>query len=212
MSEDRPDLDYPPDLFLVTIREYDLQLVDTVLLAALGREAAAVAIWERMRDITPHNQRNVQPWSSSPEELRSSRLGQALLTVADYAGGGFVATAKAERAMKRVYRMLFGESLTDGYTIPADFHKTELGKMFHAAYARLYPPKDLLTPKQAYELAGVARQSLYDRLSKEKLTPVYLHGDLHFLRAEIEEWKIQREEQKQKKQRDQRGRMRAPEE
>ncbi|HLZ60526.1 MAG TPA: helix-turn-helix domain-containing protein [Ktedonosporobacter sp.] len=201
-DEDLQDLEYPPDLFLVTIRSEYIQIVDTVLLAALGR------MWERMGDIAPHHRQDIHFWSSSPEELRSSRLGQALLTVADYAGGGFVGTAKVERAMKRVYRMVFGDSLTDGSTIPPNFHKTDLGKLFHAAYSRLYPRDNLLTPKQAYELAGVARQSVYDRLAKEKLTPVYLHGDLHFLRDEIEAWKLQREEQKQEKQR---GRLRAPE-
>jgi predicted DNA-binding transcriptional regulator AlpA len=50
-----------------------------------------------------------------------------------------------------------------------------------------------MTPTQVYRTLGIARQSLYDRLRKGKLTPVYLHGDLRFLRSEIEAWKVERE-------------------
>jgi predicted DNA-binding transcriptional regulator AlpA len=196
MQDDRHDLDYPSSAFL-TIRHTSLQIVDTVLLAALGR------MWEQMRDLVPSGRASAQTWSYSPEDLRTSRLGQALLTIADYADGGFVTAAKVERAMKRAYRMLFGDSLADDYSIPQAFHTTDLGALFHAASARLYRREDLLTPKQAYDLLGVARQTLYNRLSKGRLTPVYLHGDLRFLRAEIEEWKTQRE---------QRGRTSKPEE
>jgi hypothetical protein len=37
-----------------------------------------------------------------------------------------------------------------------------------------------------FRIPGVARQSLYDRLSEEKLTPTYWYNDLRFLRNEIE--------------------------
>ena len=39
-------------------------------------------MWERMRDITPSHQQNFKIWSSSPEELRSSRLGQTARVLA----------------------------------------------------------------------------------------------------------------------------------
>jgi predicted DNA-binding transcriptional regulator AlpA len=57
----------------------------------------------------------------------------------------------------------------------------------------MYQPEELMTPVQVYRTLGIARQSVYDRLYKGKLTPVYLHGDLRFLRSEIEAWKVQRE-------------------
>ncbi|SRR6266487_3551286 len=187
MHHDQQDLDYPFSE-LLTIHRDSLQIVDAVLLAALGRT------WERLRDITPHHRPDVQAWSSSPEELRSSRLGQALLTIADYADGGFVATEKVRHAMKQVCRMLFGDVLSDNDTIPDHFHTTDLGKLFHAAYCRMYRPEDLMTPVQTYRTLGIARQTLYDRLKKGKLTPIYWYGELRFLRAEIEAWKAQREQ------------------
>jgi predicted DNA-binding transcriptional regulator AlpA len=58
----------------------------------------------------------------------------------------------------------------------------------------LYQPEELMTPVQVYRTLGIARQSLYDRLHKGKLTPIHLHGNLQFLRSEIEAWKMQREQ------------------
>ncbi len=60
---------------------------------------------------------------------------------------------------------------------------------------RVYQPAELMTPVQVYRTLGIARQSLYDRLHHGKLTPVYLRGDLRFLRSEIEAWQGQREQQ-----------------
>jgi hypothetical protein len=188
MSEDLHEVDYSPEWIALRIRDPYLQLVDTVLLAELGRT------WERVRDIMPSHLQHFKTWSSSPEELRSSRLGQALLTIADCASNGSVPTEKVQRAMKRIYRMLFGDPLTDAYTIPAQFHQTDVGKLIHAAYARMYRFDDLMTAAQAYRELGVARQTLYNRLYKGRLTPIYWHGDLRFLKTEIEVWKVQREQ------------------
>ncbi len=187
MHEDYQDLDYPyPE---ISIKHVYLKVVDRVLSAALGR------MWEYMRDITPHNRQDREIWPYSPEELRTSRLGQSLLTIADFAGGGYVLPSKVERAMKRVYRMLFGDSLTNGYTLPSEIHKTELGQLLNEANLRMYKPKELMTPKQAYTTLGISRQSLYDRADEGKLQKIYLlGGELRFLHAEIEEWKIQREQ------------------
>ncbi len=187
MHEDYQDLDYPyPE---ISIKQVYLKVVDRVLLAALGR------MWECMCDITPHDRQDWKTVSYAQEELRTSRLGQSLLTIADYAGGGYVLPSKVERAMKRVHRMLFGDSLTNGYTLPSETHKTELGQLLNEANLRMYGPKELMTPKQAYTILGISRQSLYDRADKGKLQKIYLlGGELRFLHAEIEEWKIQREQ------------------
>jgi predicted DNA-binding transcriptional regulator AlpA len=59
----------------------------------------------------------------------------------------------------------------------------------------MYQPEELMTLVQAYRTLGITRQSVYNRLDKGKLTPVYLHGDLRLLRSEIEAWRAQREQQ-----------------
>lgn len=185
MDENLQDLDYPyPE---INIKRGYLEVVDRVLMAALGRT------WERLRDIMPYNRQATQTWSYTAEELRTSHLGQNLLTIADYAGGGYVSVRKVERAMNGVYRMLFGDSLTDGYTLPPNFSKTELGQLFNAAYMNMYSPKEVMTPNQAYTTLGISRQSLYDRANEGKLQKIYLNGKLRFIRVEIEEWKTKRE-------------------
>jgi len=187
MHEDYQDLEYPyPE---ISIKQVYLKVVDRVLVAALGR------MWKCMHDITPRDLQNWKTLSYAPEELRTSRLGQSLLTIADYAGGGYVLPSKVELAMKQVYRMLFGNSLTNRYTLPSDIHKTELGQFLNEAKLRMYGPKELMTPKQAYTTLGISRQSLYDRADEGKLQKIYLPGgELRFLHVEIEEWKIQREQ------------------
>ncbi len=158
------------------------------LLAAQGRR------WEQMRDLLPAGQSDGQQWTSSASELRSSPLGQALLTVADSATRGIISSEKVQRAMMRIALMLYGDPLGDGYTLPADFHKTDLGKLFQAATVHLYHADDLLTAVQAYTMVGIKRQTLYDRLHRGKLTAIYRGGDLRFLRSEIETWKAQHDQ------------------
>ncbi len=185
MDENLQDLDYPyPE---ITIKRGYLEVVDRVLLAVSGR------MWELLRDMAPYNRRAIQTWSYSPEELRTSHLGQSLLTIADYAGGGYVPVRKVERSMKRAYRILCGESLTEGYKLPPNFNQTELGQLFNDAYLHMYHSKELMTPKQAYTLLDISRQSLYDRANEGKLQKIYLGGKLRFIRVEIEEWQAQRE-------------------
>lgn len=195
MQENHLDLDYPYPEWKV--KGDALRVVDTVLLAALGRA------WERIRDLLPANRSDVGTWAFPPEELRSSRLGQELLTLADYADGGFVPVEKVQRAMKRVGRMLYGDVLSDGYTLPAHFDTTELGKLFQAATTRMYRHEDLMTPVQAYRFLGVARQSLYDRLKDGKLTAIHWYDELRFLRSEIEAWKQERQQRQRSPKREQ---------
>jgi len=186
--DDSQELEYSPDWIHIRSKVL-LQMVDRILLAEMGRT------WERVRDLLPSNKkRSNQDWpSSSPEELRTSRLGQALLTIADCADGNFIEAEKVHRAIKRACRMLYGDPQGEGYTLPPDFHKTELGQLVHSAYFQMYESKDLLTAKQAYTLLGIARQTLYERRDRGKLTGVYLSGgELRFVRAEIEAWKTER--------------------
>ena len=183
-------LDYPKG-GTTRIRPEYLKIVDSVLLAYQGRK------WEEMRDIRPYDQSDTQTWTNSSEDLRTSPLGQSLLLIADYATNSLlIEKERVERAMKRVSRMLYGDPLAETYNLPPKFHRTDLGRLFHAAYRDMYGYEELLTPKEAYTLVGVVRQSLYDRFYDGKLTLIYWFDDLRFLRSEIEEWKAQREQRK----------------
>ncbi len=181
------DLDYPYSN--ITIGNAQLAVVDATLLAVAGR------LWELELSVAP--QRDQRTRVTPPvEKLRTSRLGQDLLLIADYARNRWVPVPRVECAMERVYRALFGDCLGDGYMIPPQFYKTELGKLFHEAYSCMYDPEDLLTPVQVYRALGIARQSLYDRAREGKLHPIYFYGETRFLRSEVEAWKAQRERRK----------------
>lgn len=161
-------------------------------------QAIAGRLWEMRRDTTPADQQLVQElWSR--EAILKSPLGQQLSFIAQYVERPYLSadTVQVEQAMQRVLRMVFGNPFDDGYTIPAKFHTTELGKLFHEAYTNMYSARDLLTIKQAYQEAGVARQSVYDRIADGKLHPIYLYGDIRLLRSEIETWKAQRSRRNQ---------------
>src|SRR5579862_3469829 len=190
MDHDQEALDYSSDWITLRISRELLSQVDRLLLAEAGR------MWERTRDLLPmQRQSEAQQWAYTPEALRTSRLGQALLTIADCAEGHMIAADKVQRAMKRAARMLYGDPQGEGYTLPAAFYTTELGHLFHQAYSRMYTVRDLLTAKQAYRLLGIARQTLYERKDRGKLTAIYWYGDLRFLRSEIEAWKAERDQQ-----------------
>jgi transcriptional regulator with XRE-family HTH domain/predicted DNA-binding transcriptional regulator AlpA len=187
-SEDHPE--YDSDWISRRIREPYLQLIDSIL------QAEAMRMWERQRDLLPsHLQADAPDWSSSPEALRSSRLGQALLIIAECAQGGFVEAETVHRAIQQVTRSLYGDPQSDDCTFPKDFHRTPSGQLVNQAYTHLYPLHELLTAKQAYQLAGVARQTLYERKDRGKLTAIYWHDELRFVRSEIEAWKEKRAEQ-----------------
>lgn len=108
-----------------------LQLVDDLLLAQAG------LIWERTRSIAPPGSSIVQaPWQTNwqGEDERHSPLGRLLLRVADYVNGSYsTTTEEAERAMKQILRLLYGDPLSEGYALPEAFHKTKLGKLFDQA-------------------------------------------------------------------------------
>lgn len=171
-----------------------LQLVDDVLLAMAGR------VWEETRDIAPPGAPVVRAnWQA--EERRHSPLGQHVLQLADYANGGYkTLQPSAERAMKQILRTLFGNPLGTGYTLPDDFHKTALGKLFHQAYWRMLGGRrGLMTPDEAKKALGVARTTLYTRIYQRKLHPVYgPQGEMMLRRSEIDAWNQQRKKGRNK--------------
>ncbi len=182
-------LDYPYlDLHLT--RAW-LNRVDRALLAVAGH------VWEVTRDTTPQAHQGAQT-SWPVEEMRTSPLGRRLLLIADYASGGYAADPpQVERAMKQVLRTLFGDPLGEGYAVPEQFHRTDLGQLFDEAERRIHGREGLMTPAQVYHELGVARTTLYDRVKRGKLHPVYSSsGEMRLLRSEVEAWKAQRERRK----------------
>jgi predicted DNA-binding transcriptional regulator AlpA len=190
MQEERQPLRYPSESIPIHFHWRWLDLVDAVLLAERNR------MRERLRDLLPYGEMEIRPWLPSLDELRTSRLGQELLCLADYAHGGWVSVEIVQGALQRVLRMLYGDPFsTDGYRLPDHFQDSALGQLFQEATHRLYTADDLMTAAQAYRLLGVARQTLYDRVYKGKLTPLsWFGGELRFLRSEIETWKAQRDQ------------------
>lgn len=183
-------MDEEHDQFFETLSPLGAQMqerVDQVLLAVAGR------LWELRRDLAPAGQQTRQElWQK--EAMRRSPFGQQLMLIARYVERWSygITPARVERAMQRVLRMVFGNPFDESYSVPAKFHTTELGKLFHEAYSKMYHPDDLCTVKQAYQEVGVARQSIYDRIADGKLHPIYYYRDLRLLRSEIQEWKAQR--------------------
>jgi hypothetical protein len=186
MDEDFQELDYRE--LELSVKQDDLEIIDQVLLADIARS------WERLGNIAPPIRRTLEGWSHKPEALRHSPLGHSLLIVAAYARGkGFFAKDDVERAMKLIYRQLFGDSLSAAYVVPRAFETTELGQVFNSVYTRMYDVGELISAKQAYTFLGVSRQSLHDRASEGKLRRIYLKSGYLYLRSEIKEWKKQRE-------------------
>lgn len=168
-----------------------LDRVDRVLLAVAGR------LWEVARDTTPHA-RQATNITWPVEEMRTSPLGRRLLLIADFASGGYAADPpQVEWAMKQVLRTLFGDPLGEGYAVPEQFHETDLGQLFDEASRRIYGREGLMAPAQVYHELGVARTTLYDRVKRGKLHPVYSsYGEMRLLRSEVEAWKAQRQRRK----------------
>jgi predicted DNA-binding transcriptional regulator AlpA len=188
MYEEQRKLDYPyPE---ISISRSYLEVIDSVLLSRLNQ------IRESIQGIAPHNDQINSPLPYSKEDLRTSRLGQSLLTIADYVRNGYLymSIAQIEKALEQVFFMLFGNNLTSEYTLLAGFSKTELGQLIHDAYFYMYGPENWMTAKQAYTTLGISRTSLYDHANNGKLRAIYRSGELRFLRSEIEEWKTKREQ------------------
>ena len=119
--------------------------VDTILLAVAGRH------FEMTRDIAPPEFPMLQKrWPI--ETLRTSPFGQNLLMVAhSIEQHSWHTSEEVEQAMQRLLRMTYGDPFSEGYTVPATFHTTELGKLFQEVYRSRYRPEELVTIRQVYE-------------------------------------------------------------
>ncbi len=172
MQEENQELDH----FYQDLNRAMLDRVDRALLAVAGR------LWEVARDTTPHA-RQATNITWPVEEL-----------IADYASGGYAADPpQVERAMKQVLRTLYGDPLGNGYAVPEQFHETDLGQLFDEVERRIHGREGLMTPSEVYHELDVARTTLYDRVKRGKLHPVYSSsGEMRLLRSEVEAWKAQR--------------------
>ncbi len=183
MQEENQELDH----FYQDLNRAMLDRVDRALLAVAGR------LWEMARDTTPQAQQAAKTtWPV--KEMRTSPLGRRLLLIADYASGGYAADPpQVERAMKQVLRTLYGDPLGNGYAVPEQFHETDLGQLFNEVERRIHGREGLMTPSEVYHELDVARTTLYDRVKRGKLHPVYSSsGEMRLLRSEVEAWKAQR--------------------
>src|SRR6266487_4371103 len=185
MQEENQELDH----FYQDLNRAMLDRVDRALLAVAGR------LWEMARDTTPQAQQAAKTtWPV--KEMRTSPLGRRLLLIADYASGGYAADpSQVKCAMKLVLRTLYGDPLDESYTVPEQFHTTDLGQLFNEAERRIEGREGLMTPAEVYHGLGVSRTTLYDRVKKgKKLHPVYSStGEMRLLRSEVEAWKAQRQ-------------------
>ncbi len=174
--------------FFSSIRPAMLERVDTMLLAVAGRH------FELTRDIASPDFPTLQKlWSR--EALRKSPFGRNLLTVASSIDQPYwQSSQEVEQAMQRLLRMAYGDPFGEGYTVPAQFHTTELGKLFQDAYVSLYRPDELLTVRQVYEELRTAKQSVYDRIDDGKLHPIYYYQEIRLLRQEVEQWGLERQQ------------------
>jgi predicted DNA-binding transcriptional regulator AlpA len=184
------DLEWDLPIRASRLKKDHLELVDATLLAVAGR------LWELARALTPGGQR-MKETTPSLEQLRSSGLGRSLILIASYVEDEWVQDTGVEEAIEQVYRVLFGNTFGEGYTVPEHFHRSDLGQLFHRAYVKLYGRENLLTPAQVYHDLGIARQTLYDRVKKGKLRLISFSGETRFLRSEVEAWKAQRARRKQ---------------
>ena len=184
------DMDFDTSTLMVTLSQFYLDIVDHALLAVAAR------LWEELRNITPQGER-MQQTIPPVEQLRRSRLGQDLVLIARSVRDAWEEDPGVEEAMERAYRVLFGDTFGEGYTVPPDFHRSELGQLFHEAYVKRYGRENLLTPAQVYHDLGIARQTRYDRVKSGKLRLISVYGETRFLRSEVEIWKAQRAQRKQ---------------
>jgi excisionase family DNA binding protein len=128
----------------------------------------------------------------------ASPLGRDLTAIANYVEG-YQIQEDITLIIQRVARLLFGHTLSQkGFRLPQQFHKTPLGEMLFAAFARYFPPDAWMRTSEVVKLYGVKRQTIYDWAEEGKLAAYYVKGIQVFLRKPIEkqhaEW-LQRKQQ-----------------
>lgn len=120
------------------------------------------------------------------ETMWASPLGKDLTAIANYVEG-YQIQEDITLITQRVARALFGPTLSQkGFRLPPRFHKTPLGEMMFAAFARYFPPNAWMRTSEVVKLYGVKRQTIYDWAEEGILAPYHVKGTQVFLRQQIE--------------------------
>jgi hypothetical protein len=137
------------------------------------------------------------PPQVTPEQLQGCTLAKELRIVARFAEGYDLGSGDIRGNIERIYRILFPAHYpaTAGYQIPAHFHKTPLGEMIHIALARHYPTSMRITASEVGQLLHVSRQTVHTWAADGTLTPIYEKGLLSFVRTQVQQYKLQREQE-----------------
>ena len=184
--------DAPEELYTVAslrLSRSMVERIDAILVASSGR------LWELLQGQTPAQRPSLRPtWSA--EERRLSPLGQSLLVMAAFVEREFwFEPPEVERAIQLALRLLYGHLEDAGYSLPKEFHQTELGRLVDEARWHLYGYQAFLGPTEAAREVGVSRQSVYDRIADGKLLAIHApSGEQRVLRADLEAWKAERAE------------------
>jgi hypothetical protein len=135
------------------------------------------------------------PQQATQEQLQYCVLAKALRIVARYAEGYDLGAGDIRPNIEQIYRMLFPAPYpaTTGYQIPADFHKTPLGEMIHAALARHYPVSQRITAGDTGRLLHVSRQTVHTWADNGTLNPIYDKGVLTFYQGDVKHLQEKRE-------------------
>ncbi len=128
------------------------------------------------------------------EPLRNSLLGRHLTAIALYAEGypySFEQDVRASAAY--VGQLLFRDPLLlrpkEELQFPPKFHQTALGQLFNAALLRFFQeerPDQLMTITQVREQFDVTRQAVHDWVDQGLIYAIYIDGNAHFYRKDVE--------------------------
>jgi excisionase family DNA binding protein len=126
------------------------------------------------------------PPAYTTEMMWNSPLGKDLTAIANYVEG-YQVQEDITIIVQRTVRALFGDTLNQKTSrLPRQFHKSPLGEMMYAAYARYFPPDAWMRTAEVVRLYGVKRQTIYDWVEEGKLAAYYANGIQVFLRKQIE--------------------------
>lgn len=129
--------------------------------------------------------KNPPPYTT--EMMWNSPLGRDLTAIANYVEG-YQIQEDATVIVQRVARTLFGDILNQKtFRLPRKFHKSSLGEMLYAAYARYFPVTAWMRTSEVVKLYGVKRQTVYDWVEEGQLAAYYVNGIQVFLRKQIEQ-------------------------
>lgn len=129
------------------------------------------------------------PPAYTTEIMWNSPLGRDLTAIANYVEGYQIQQQEdITVTVQRIARTIFGDVLNQKtFRLPRQFHKTRLGEMMYAVYARYFPANAWMKTAEVVKLYGVKRQTVYDWVEEGQLVAYYVNGIQVFLRKQIEQ-------------------------